>query len=432
MTISRRDMLRITSAGAVGTALSGWFRPFASFAAETPRQNRRIRSCVLLWMDGGPSHIDTFDPKPDAAADVRGPYQSIQTPTTGIRISEGFTRFSRHMNDAVLLRGMSTADNNHITARNLMHTGYRLREGGLNYPSLGHVVAHELGRDDASLPNFVITGMSVPYNPRRSFLTDPGYLGPRYSPLVIEDPDRGVDNIQAHLSQAELDDRLATLRALEANHSATRESALAVAQRTTQQRAVELMRSAAGQAFNLSRETPATRDRYGSGHFSKSILLARRLVEVGVPFIEVDVPEWDTHTGARAANIKNDVLPQVDRALDALITDLKDRGLFDSTLIVWMGEFGRSPKVRPDGGRDHYARAWSTMMCGGGIRGGQVIGRTDATGATVVDRPISTPDFFATLCLALGIDVNGEMHAPGNRPVRIVKRGANPIGQILA
>jgi uncharacterized protein (DUF1501 family) len=195
-------------------------------------------------------------------------------------------------------------------------------------------------------------------------------------------------------------------------------------------RTVRLMRSDKAPAFDISREPELARLAYGDHEFGRGCLMARRLVEAGVPFVEVYLQHWDSHFGDVAQHVKG-LMTQVDQSMSTLITDLKDRGLLDTTLIVWMGEFGRTPGVRPDGGRDHYARAWSTVLAGGGIKGGQVVGKTDASGATVTDRPISVSDFMATVCRILGIDYTKTRTANG-RPIQLVDKGANPIRELFA
>jgi uncharacterized protein (DUF1501 family) len=190
------------------------------------------------------------------------------------------------------------------------------------------------------------------------------------------------------------------------------------------------MRSDAGKAFDLSQEPASVREAYGTSDFGRGCMLARRLVEAGVPFIEVYLPNWDTHEKRVVDEIKAK-MPHLDTAMAALVSDLADRGLLGSTLIVWMGEFGRTPRVNNNGGRDHYSQAWSTVLLGGGIKGGQVIGKTDAQGTRVEDRPVSVKDFMATVCHALGIDPNKRINTPIGRPIRIVENGGNPIREVF-
>ncbi len=379
-------------------------------------------------MDGGPSHVDTFDPKPDAPAEVRGEFRAITTAVPGVQVSERFPRLARLMGHAALLRGMSTEEADHGRARVYMHTGYRPGVGGVTYPCLGATVSAELGRPDAPLPNFVVTG--APLN-KYNFVTDPGYRGPRHQPLVVTDPARGLDDLQPATAADDLRDRLGVLEQLEQRFAGSHRSSAAEAHRTTLARAVQLMRSGQGQAFDLSREPSASRAAYGESAFGRGCLLARRLVEAGVPFVEVYLSSWDGHFKREADQTKA-IMPALDTGMAALIEDLKGRGLLDRTLVIWMGEFGRTPKINPAGGRDHYARAWTTMLAGGGVRGGQVIGRTDRQGAAVIDRPISVRDFMATVCRILGIDYTKELDTPAGRPVHLVDKGGLPIAELFA
>lgn len=429
MLLSRREMLRLSSAGVLGVSLSGWLETLAGHAAEAVPMGKKHKSCILLWMDGGPAHLDTFDPKPAAPVEYRGDYGAIPTSVSGVQISGGLPKTAQVMHHGAILRGMSTAVNDHGGARTYMHTGYRAKEGGLDYPTIGSVVGKELGETASAMPNFVVTGALR--NDNRLFLTSPGYLGAVHAPLVINDVHRGVENIKTHLEESRFGDRLTVLDELEKSFLKSNASTAAEAHRTIQQRAVQLMRSKAGQAYDLEKEPAASREAYGNSYFGKCCLLARRLVEVGVPFVEVYLPEWDTHDQNRAGAIKNLTMPQLDVAMAQLVKDLKDRGLLDTTLVVWMGEFGRTPRVKNGGGRDHFSRAWNTVLFGGGIKGGQVIGKTDATGSAVTERPIGVADFMATICSILRIDYNKCLTARGDRPVRITAKGANPIKELV-
>ncbi len=425
--LSRREMLKLSSAGALTASLSGWMPVLASHAAEATQPAKKHKSCILLWMDGGPSHLDTFDPKPDAPAEFRGDYGVANSPVEGIQLSGGLPKTAQVMQHGAVIRSMSTAIAAHGPARSYMHTSYREKEGGLDYPTIGSIVGSELGELESGMPNFVVTGALR--NDRRLFLTDPGYLGPKHAPLVVNDVHKGVENIKSHLEESRFNERLTVLEQLEKGFLTN--NAAADAHKTTLMRAVQLMRSKAGQAFEIDKEPESARKGYGDSYFGKCCLLARRLVEAGVPFVEIYLPEWDTHDPNRAGVIKNTTMPALDLAMSNLVLDLKQRGLLDDTLVVWMGEFGRTPKVKAGGGRDHFARAWSTAMFGGGIKGGQVIGRTDKTGSTVEDRPVSVQDFMATVCTILGIDPLKRNLVRGERPVGIVSKGAKPITQLL-
>jgi uncharacterized protein (DUF1501 family) len=415
---TRREMLKLSTAGVAGVTFSNWLPVLAARAAET---RQRTKSCILLWMDGGPSHKDTFDLRP--GTDNGGPYRAIDTNVSGIRISEHLPQLARVMNHAAVIRSMSTSEGAHPRAKYHMHTGYREGQGGVSYPSIGAIAAKELGNADSPLPSFVSIG-------NRSYGS--GFLGPRHQPLVVADPNRGVENLRSAVQPTQFNSRLGLLEELENNFHRTHQEGLGIAHRTTVQRAVTLMRDQGAAAFDLTREPSSSRSSYGTGRFADGCLLARRLVEAGITFVEVTLGGWDTHQNNfdRVQQLSG----QIDRPMSQLVNDLQDRGLLESTLVIWMGEFGRTPRINARGaspGRDHYPRAWSSVMFGGGIRGGQVIGRTDAEAAAVVERPVNALDFMATVCRALGIDHNKQNNTPNGRPIRIVDRGANVINQLF-
>jgi uncharacterized protein (DUF1501 family) len=423
--LSRRELLALSAAGVAGASLSGWFGLLAEHARAAAPPARR-KACVLLWMDGGPSQHDTFDPKPDAAAEVRGDLGSIPTAVPGVRVCEKFPKVARLIRHAAILRGMSTEEADHGRARVYMHTGYKPGAGGLTYPGLGSTVAAELGRPDAELPNFVVTGTPLG---KYEFLTDPGFRGPRHQPLSLADPARGLDNLAPAVPTNDFNDRVSVLEQLEQGFARSRQSAAAEAHRSTFHAALRLMRSDKAKAFDLAREPAASRRPYGESRFGQGCLLARRLVEAGVPFVEVYLQNWDTHVKKTADDAKV-LMSQVDEGMSALVSDLAERGLLADTLVIWMGEFGRTPRVNRNGGRDHYARAWSTVLLGGGVKGGQVVGKTDRDGTTVTERPISVKDFLATVCSLLGIDYTKKVLAEG-RPIRIVDSGERLVREVL-
>jgi hypothetical protein len=416
--LSRRDLLKLSAAGLLGGSLSGWLPVLAAQAAEA---RARHKACILLWMDGGPSHKDTFDLKPGTAN--AGPFRPIATSAAGVQISEHFPRLARLMHHGAIIRSMSTGEGAHGRARYYLHTGYKEGVGGLVYPSLGAITAMEIGRPDSPLPNFVaVNGRSY----------GSGFLGPRHQPLIVNDPNRGVEHMRPLVGERQLTSRLGLLEEMEQGFARTHPGGIGAAHHTTYQRAVTLIRDQGARAFNLGQEPPASQAAYGGTRFGDGCLLARRLVEAGVAFVEVQLGGWDTH--ANNFPRVQQLSAQVDPAISALITDLRQRGLLDDTLIIWMGEFGRTPRIstrRAQPGRDHYARAWSTVLLGGGLRGGQVIGRTDAEGAEVTDRRVSAPDFLATVCRLLGIDYTRMNQTPIGRPVRVVDRGANPIRELV-
>ena len=416
--VSRRDLLKLSAAGVVGTSLSGWLNVLAARAAEGRMQTK---NCILLWMDGGPSHKDTFDLRP--GTEHGGPYRQIQTAVPGIQISEHFPQLARQFRDGAIIRSMSTSEGAHGRAKYYLHTGYKEGVGGLVYPSIGSIVSKELGNQENPLPNFVTIGNSR---------YGAGFLGPRHQPLNVIDPTRGVENLRPFVAQNSFNSRVGLLEEMEQSFHRVYNAETANAHRTTYQRAVTLMQDRGAQAFDLSREPSSSRTAYGSSRFGDGCLLARRLIETGVKFVEVTLGGWDTHQNnfERVRTLSQ----QVDPAMSALINDLRTRGLLDSTLVIWMGDFGRTPRINQRGaqpGRDHYPRAWSSVMFGGGIRGGQVIGRTDAEAANVVERPVTTIDFMATVCRIMGIDFTKMNQTQNGRPVRIVDRGANVVEGII-
>jgi hypothetical protein len=417
--LSRRDWLKLSAAGVSAVSLSGWLQVLASRAAGTPAKHK---SCILLWMDGGPSHKDTFDLKPGTKDG--GDFKPIPTAVPGIQISEHFPQFAKVMNHAALLRGMSTSEGAHPRAKYYLHTGYKEGQGGLTYPSLGSLVSAEIGNPDGPMPNYVSVGA-------RSFGS--GFLGSRHTPLIVVDPARGVENLKPMVQGSRFDDRLGLLQEMESAFYREYKADASADHKTTYQRAITLMQSKEAKAFDLSSEPDSSRKAYGSSRFGDGCLLARRLVEAGVSFVEVTLGGWDTHQD-NFARVKQ-LSQQCDPAMAALVNDLKQRGLLDSTLIVWMGEFGRTPRINQRGakpGRDHYPRAWSSIMVGGGIKGGQVIGKTDKEGGSVVERPISALDFLATVCELLGVNWKKQNNTPIGRPIRIVDKGATPIKELLS
>lgn len=436
---SRREVLRSAAVTITAASASGWLPVLANHAAKAAEQGRRHKSCILLYMSGGPSHIDTFDLKQDSETGTE--FKEIDTSVPGIRISEHLPKVARLMHHGAIIRSMNTGESDHDRGRYLMHTGYQRSNGGVPYPSLGALVSSELGQEDLLLPHFVVCNLKDRLDP--SFT---GYLGPRHRGLVLPDLDKGIEDVRPAISSADFDERVDLLSKLDDAFRGKYRAASTVAHQSNYARSLDLMRADKIRAFDLSLESAATRSRYtpgqldprdanaaGARDFGKGCLLARRLVEVGVPFVEVVLQSWDTHSNNFPTTRRN--CEVLDPAWSALVEDLDDRGLLDTTLIVWMGEFGRTPKLNINGnggpGRDHFGRAWSTVLMGGGIKGGQVIGRTDKIGGTVEDRPVKAPDFMATVCSLLGIDYEKVNDGPGGRTVRLTDRSAEPIRELL-
>ena len=416
---TRRDFLRLTAAGVFAPTLSGWM-PVMARAASESGQKGRVKSCILLWMDGGPSHKDTFDLKPESKG--AGDFKPIKTSASGIEISEHLPKVAGIMNHGVIVRGMSTPEGAHQRAKYYGHTGYREGQGGITYPAIGAIVSKELGSKTASMPNYVsISG--------RSFGS--GFLGPKHQPLMITDPNRGVEDLRSLAGNSQFDKRLGLLENMEKAFHREYQADSITDHKTTYERAVKLMQSKEAKAFDLSAEPSTNRSKYGTGRFADGVIMARRLVEVGVPFIEVSLGGWDTHQD-NFARVKT-LSGQIDSPIAALVTDLKDRGLLDSTLVVWMGDFGRTPNINARGakpGRDHYPRAWSLAMWGAGMHGG-VVGKTDKEGASVVERQTGAQDYLATVCELMGIDYSKKNETPSGRPIQIVEKAKPFTGLIV-
>jgi len=422
--ISRRDALKLSAAGVLGASASGWFDVLAARAAQQAAAGVKHKSCILLWMSGGPTHMDTWDLKPNSPN--AGEFKPIATAVPGIQISEHLPKLAKSMNDMSIVRGMSTGEGSHGRATYFMHTGFREGLGGVVYPSLGSVVSHELGDPKFELPNFVAVGA-----PRTGM--SPGFLGPKHAPLMLGDPTRGLENLSPAGGLTEFDEKIGLLQEMEDSFYTQFSTVSAKAHKTAYQKAVDLIHSPKAKAFDLALEKAETKARYGTGRFADGCLLARRLVEVGVPFVEVNLGGWDTHQD-NWGKVKS-LSSQVDPAMSALIADLKERGLLDSTLVIWAGEFGRTPKINSRSakpGRDHFPRAWSTVFAGGGLKHGQVIGRTDKDGGTVEDRPVNAIDFMATACKALGVDYTKKFQTRDGRPMRIVDKNEKPISEFFA
>jgi hypothetical protein len=444
--LSRREWLKLSAAGVVSYSLSGWMQ---TLAAQTANNPQRRRSCILLWMNGGPSQLDTFDPKPGNANG--GPFRAIQTAAPGVHISEHLPRLARNAGDLAIIRSMFTREADHGRGTYQMRTGY-VPNGPVQYPTLGSLVSKELGRQDAELPNFVSI---APYPFFSPAAYGPGFLGPQYAPLVLAgdrqalipipgqqtnyEADLQVQDIElpAGVSSERSGARLELLDEMERDFLDTRAGTPALGHRSAYHHAVTLMRSTARRAFDLDEEPAALRDRYGRNLFGQGCLLARRLIERGVPFVEVSLASvgnialgWDTHiNNFETVRQLSGVL---DPAFATLLDDLRARGLLDSTLIVWMGEFGRTPRINPQQGRDHWANAWTTVLAGGGIRGGQAYGRTSADGMEIAsDRPTSTQDLLATIGTALGLDLTAQNISNVGRPIRVVDAAGVPLREVL-
>lgn len=416
--LSRRDYLRLSAAGVLSGVSVPWFESLAQAAVK----RRRGKACILLWMDGGPSQQHTFDPKPT------GEFKPIKTNVPGIHIAEKFPRLARCMDDMAILRSMTTEINEHYDAKYYLHTGYK-RVTGFEHPAMGCIASSQLSTPGDDMPGFVtIDAGSDKVNGGRFYRSVPAYVGAEHAPLAVQHPARGLENLNT--PGGDIDARLQLLKRSEERFAKQYPVPAVETKQAAFERAVRLMRSPRAKAFDIEDEPLELRQKYGEHRFGQACLLARRLVESGVSFVEVFHRGWDDHEGAaRRIAVR---APWMDAGMTALIDDLKNRGMLEDTLIVWMGEFGRSP----GDGNGHFCRAWSTLWAGGGINTGVAIGKTSEGGKnpgdTIVDRPVTAPDFMATLCTALGIDTHQEFMGPGLRPMPLVDKSATVVKELLA
>jgi hypothetical protein len=429
---SRRGVLRALVAGFSGYSLSGWLPALADAAASTAKR----RHCILLWMNGGPSQTDTFDLKPGHPNG--GEFQPIATAASGLRISEHLPRLAAQARHLALVRGLSTREGDHGRGTFTMRTG-RSPDPLVRFPTLGSLVSKEFAEQEGALPGYITVNPFLGFD-AASF--GPGFLGPHFAPLTVKSqPGRigtpfvefGVDNLQpaTPVTATRAAQRLELLETFQAPMAACPVQGPQAAHHTMLERALQLMNSAAGKAFDLSQEPAAVREKYGRGTFGQGCLLARRLVEQGVSFVEVplgDGSRWDTHSNNFAT--VRELSAELDAGWSSLIDDLESRGLLASTTMLWMGEFGRTPKINGSAGRDHFPAAWSAALAGGGIRGGQFFGRTSADGMAVEEGKIDVGDLLATLCAALGIDHRRLNVSDIGRPFRIAD--GTPVKAVLA
>ena len=403
----RRDFLRGVSAAALAAGSLNWRDLVALQAAELRRQGK---ACILLWMQGGPSQFETFSPKPGHPNG--GATRSIMTTVPGLEVSQNFPQVAKQAKHLAIIRSMTSKEGSHPRATYLLHTGY-LPTASVKYPAFGSIAAKELEQANFDLPSFVRIG-----NVQNG--SSGGLLGSHYDPFVMPVAGKVPANSKPLIADARFDRRLDLLSRLESDYAAQAPSEVADHQKLYGQ-AQRMIHSPQMTAFDLSTEPQAVRDAYGTSPFALGCLLSRRLVETGVPFIEVVADGWDTHFDN--FDLTKKLATAVDQPFAALLADLESRGLLDKTLVVWMGEFGRTPHINARDGRDHYPTAFNVVLAGGGVRGGQVIGKTDAGGTEVTDRPVRVPDLFASFCHSLAIDPSKENMSSIGRPIKLVDGG---------
>lgn len=404
--ISRRSFFHQISLAAVAAGTVN-FRELMSLQAEELR--KQGRAMILLWMRGGPSHLETFDPKPGTL--TGGPTQAIETSVPDIKIAQGWERTAKVMDDIALIRSMTNKEGQHQRATYQMHTGY-IPSGSVKHPSLAANIAKEIADASHALPAVVCVGQQR---------AGAGFLGVDYEPFVVNNPGQIPPNVGSVVAAPRYNRRLGLLGRLEDDFEQRGAAVVVQNHRRLYKKASKMVLSPDVRAFDLSGESEALTAQYGDTQFGRGCLLARRLVEAGVTFVEVVSNGWDTHFDnfERTTTLAS----EVDPAMATLIADLKDRGLLDRTLVVWTGEFGRTPRINPRTGRDHYPRAFNAVMAGGGVRGGQVIGATSDDGSEVANQPVTVSDLFCSICHSMQVDPRIENISPLGRPMQIVDGG---------
>jgi uncharacterized protein (DUF1501 family) len=421
--MSRRQFLRVGGLSAFGLTLP-------QLLAAKPQSGKSV-NCILLWMQGGPSHHETFDPKPEAPAEIRGEFGTVPTTLSGVRISEHLPLLAKQTDKYSMIRGHDPKNGSHGVADHLMMTGHMFN-AATPFPCFGSVVSKERGYKDGMFP-FVQLGKAID---RRFNGGIAGFLGDQFNAFEVgEDPNAPVFKVRdlslaSDAERARLQRRYSMLNELDRYQQGVEAAAAVKTRDVFYEKAHDLITSpAAKRAFDIDQEPIALRDQYGRTTLGQSCLLARRLIEAGVHFVTVTNGGWDTHQN-NFKSLKDRLLPPLDRAYSALLQDLQTRGLLDNTLVVWFGDFGRTPKVNPSAGRDHWATAGVACMGGGGVKTGEVVGATNALGEFVIDSPATPQDLAATIYHALGIPLHTWYRTQDGRPIELVPTG-KPIRQLV-
>ncbi len=387
-----------------------------------PRQTP-AKNLIYLYMSGGMSHLDTFDTKPEASPEYRGELTTLKTSADGVRVSQYLPNMAQHMDKAVVINSLSSTTGAHAEAAYLMRTSYKKR-GTIKHPHLGAWNVKFNGRINQTLPGFVTVNSG-------SNAVGRGFFEPEFEPLAIGKPDSGLQysSHYGNISEETFAHRRDLASALDSGFQQRYADRGVQAYTAMYDEAVKLMRSSDLEAFNLGKETQQTRDSYGEHAFGQGCLLARRLVESGIRSVEVQLGGWDTHTENFARVEENATV--LDEAMAALIGDLDARGLLKDTMVVLATEFGRTPKINQNAGRDHYPKAFSCVIAGGGVKGGQIHGKTDPNGTEVIENALSIEDFNATVAHGLGLPLDTILYSPSKRPFTVAHKGA-PLTDIFA
>ena len=395
---------------------------FSALQANAQTLRKTNRSLIVLWMGGGPSHLDIWDLKPESEKNG-GPFKPIQTSAPGVLISEHMPKTAKQMHNLSIIRSLDSKEGNHDRGNYMMHTGYTPNPT-VTHPGFGSYCALELGE---KLSNFDLPHCISINTPGSAA----GFLGMSYAPFVVQNPNAPIANLKPpkDVEAWRMDRRLRMLGQVENQFIAQRKAQAALDHKAVYSKTLRMMNSKYQDAFNLEKESAAVRDAYGRGSFGSGCLMARRLVEQGVTYVEVALDGWDTHANCFDTLSKR-LLPELDKGMSSLVADLAARHLLETTTIVWMGEFGRTPRINQNAGRDHWPRSWSVVVGGGGLKNGQAIGATDKDGVDIVDRPVGVMDLIATLTKAMGLSLDLQYTTPRGRPMKIVD-GGKPIQELF-
>ncbi len=443
--LRRRDFLHAGSLALLGMGLPDYLGWKAKGAVKPDKDV----NCIFIFLLGAPSQLDTWDMKPEAPAEIRGPYKPLPTNVPGMQVSEIFPRMARNADKFAVLRSVyHTATAVHDTGHQMMQTG-RLFQGGVQYPHVGCVATKFLGPKSDIPPHVLIPRPMGPTGGNMPHGQDAGFLGKTFDPFVLNadpsDPNFKVPDLLPpdYIASVRVDRRRKLRSMVDGAVKAFENSPDAKLLDANFQQAYTLMSSSeAREAFELGAEPDALRDKYGRNQFGQGCLLARRLIERGCRFVTINMFEtvfneltWDIHGSkpvTAIGSMKDYLGPMMDNAYSSLLEDLKDRGMLDNTLVVATGEFGRTPKINPAGGRDHWPQCWSMLFAGGGVKGGQTVGASDDIGGYPKDRPTTPAEVAATIFYALGIDLNIQLEGPSRRVVPLVDRDAKPIYELFS
>jgi hypothetical protein len=436
--MNRRHFLKHV-AGFSALALPG-LEFLRTIQANAQQMRRNNKSLIIMWMGGGPATIDIWDLKPGRP--TGGEFRPISTSVTGVQISEHMPITARQMQHLAIIRSLTTTEGDHMRGRQLMHTSYRPNPA-IAHPSIGSIAAHEIpklaGYRDISLPNYIAVGGAG---------EGPGFLGMNYAPFTVQNPGQPPENIRppAGIGNSELEATERIRRRQRLFYTVEDEFMFGRAPYLSQKdrarfadaskahseiynKGFSLVASKEGRVFDLRGEPASLQQEYGNSNFGRSALMARRLVQAGVSAVEISLGGWDTHQGNFNA-LATRQLPVLDRAMGTLVKDLVQSGMWQNTVLLWMGEFGRTPRINNNAGRDHWARCWSVVVGGGAIKGGQAYGSTDADGMAVRDNETKVADVFATVYRALGIDHTTQIRDNIGRPFSLTDSG-RPIAALL-